>query len=402
MNQVARPPQIGNWNRYRLPLRYARLKPRPEGMVGIQLLPRTRVEDNYAAGRACAICGQLALTVVHLDRLPDYVRCANCASAYVLGEGSSLVMYGAIPAEYPATRELALKRWLALTTIQAKADADRAAIAAPAAEPGPAQADGVEALPMDAASAESAEEPTPPFGIGSAAGQDNGSAERASTPPFGIGTLHQFLGEQPGAPAGRIAEAAEAAELGHESAEPDPGQRFGVMMRTPPTFPTDLCAHCLRQPADRRLVLIGAEANAPRYQVPLCRLCDQRVRARSEEERNSRLAVHLGSIAIGMILMVTTLALDVVDVRQTPLAAVLVLGALGLIGYTLPAWLLLGRLSRLPPSADSDYVRSTLKVRPGLDGEPTRFLWRNRGYAERFAAANSASEVARVSEADGS
>ena len=213
MNQVARPPQIGNWNRYRLPIRYARLKPRPEGMVGIQLLPRTRVEDNYAAGRACAICGQLALTVVHLDRLPDYVRCANCASAYVLGEGSSLVMYGAIPAEYPATRELALKRWLTLTAIQAKADSDRAAIAGSVAEPEPVREDMVEALPMDAASAESAEEPTPPFGLGSAAGQDNGSAERASTPPFGIGTLHDFLAEQRGSPSGGIAEAAEAGEL---------------------------------------------------------------------------------------------------------------------------------------------------------------------------------------------
>ena len=85
MNRVARPTRIGNWSRYRLPVRYARLRPKPEGMVGIQLAPRTRVEDNYGAGRVCAICGQLALTVVHLDRLPDYIRCSNCASAYVLG-----------------------------------------------------------------------------------------------------------------------------------------------------------------------------------------------------------------------------------------------------------------------------------------------------------------------------
>ena len=402
MNRVVRSPQIGNWNRYRMPVRYARLKPKPEGMVGIQSLPRTRVEDNYAAGRACAICGQLALTVVHLDRLPDYVRCSNCASAYVLGEGSSLVMYGSIPAEYPGTREFALKRWAELPTIQAKADADRAVVAA-SAGPGPAQEDRVEVIPVDPASADSVEEPTPPFGIGSAAGQGNGSAERASTPPFGIGTLPEFLAEQPDAPADGIAGRGEDAELGHESSEPDPGQRFSVLVSAQhPNFPTDLCAHCLRQPADRGLVVIGADANQTRYQIPLCRLCNERVRARSEEEKSSRLAIHLGSIAIGMILIVTALALDVLDVRQAPLAAVLGLGTLGLIGYTLPAWLLLGRLSRLPPSADSAYVRSTLQVRPGLEGRPTTYLWRNRGYAERFAAANAAGDVARVSELNGS
>jgi len=90
-----------------------------------------------------------------------------------------------------------------------------------------------------------------------------------------------------------------------------------------------------------------------------------------------------------------------VDIQQTPLTAVVILGALGLIGYTLPAWLLLGRLSRLPAAADALYVRSTLQVRPGLNGEPTGYLWRNRGYAERFAAANGAGDVARMSEPSG-
>lgn len=402
MNRVARPAQIGNWDRYRLPFRYAKLKPKPEGMVGIQLLPRTRVEDNYAAGRVCAICDQLALSVVHLDRFPDYIRCSNCSSAYVLGEGSGLVMYGSIPADYPGTRELALKHWVGLEAIEARAAAERAAVAAPLAEPGLARADGVEVPLVEPDSADSSEEPTPPFGFGSTAGQDNGAAERAATPPFGIGTLHEFLAEQPDTPAAGIAERAEDAELGHESSEPELGQRFRVLVSAPrPNFPSDLCAHCLRQPADRSLVVIGADTNQTRYPIPLCRPCDERVRARSEEERNSRLLVHLGSIAIGMILMVTALALDVVDVRQAPLAAGLLLGALGLIGYTLPAWLLLGRLSRLPPSADSAYVRSTLQIRPGLEDKPTGYLWRNRGYAERFANANGVEQVARVSESNG-
>jgi len=367
-----------------------------------QALPRISVEDNYAAGRVCAICGQVALSVVHLAKLPDYVRCARCASAYILGEGSSLVMYGSISANYPATREFALKQWIALPTIQGRAEAERGALPAPLPVPGREPANGVEVLPLDPVSADSAEEPTPPFGIGSAAGQNNGAAERATTPPFGIGTLHDFLGQQPGAPIPETAEPAGDAELGHESAEPDPGQRFKVILSAqPPSFPADLCAHCLRQPADRGLVVIGADPDRTRYPIPLCRQCHQRVRAHSDEEKNSRLAVHLGSIVIGMLVLVTSLALDLVDVQQTPLAAVLVLGALGLIGYTLPAWLLLGRLSRLPPAADALYVRSTLQIRPGLNGEPTGYLWRNRGYAERFAAANGAGDVVRIGESNG-
>ncbi len=374
MNRVADPSRVGNWDRYRLPVRYARLEPKPVGMGRIQPLPRTNVEANYAAGRLCAICGQAALSVVHLAKLPDYVRCSSCASAYILGEGSNLVMYGSISANYPATREFALKQWIALPAIEVRAEAERGAV----------------------------EDPTPPFGIGSAVGQNNGAAERAATPPFGIGTLNEFLGQEPGAPIPETAETAGDAELGHESAEPDPGQRFKVMVSAqPPDFPADLCAHCLRQPADRGLVVIGADPNRTRYPIPLCRQCHQRVRARSGEEKNSRLAVHLGSIAIGMILMVTLLAVDLLDVRQAPLASILVLGALGLIGYTLPAWLLLGRLSRLPPAADASYVRSTLQIRPGLNGEPTGYLWRNRGYADRFAAANDTVDVARIGESNG-
>jgi hypothetical protein len=371
-------------------------------MERIQPLPRNNVEANYAAGRSCAICGQAALSVVHVAKLPDYVRCSSCASAYVLGEGSSLVMYGSISANYPATREFALKRWIALPAIEVRARAERGAVPAPLAVVGPEPANEVEALPLDPASADSAEEPTPPFGIGSAAGQNNGGAERAPTPPFGIGTLNEFLGQAPGAPILETAETAGDAELGHESAEPDPGQRFKVIVGAqPPKFPADLCAHCLRQPADRGLVVIGADPNRTRYPIPLCRQCHQRVKARSSEEKNSWLAVHLGSIAIGMILMVTLLAVDILDVQQAPLASILILGALGLIGYTLPAMLLLGRLSRLPPAVDASYVRSTLQVRPGLNGEPTGYLWRNRGYADRFAAANDTVEVVRIGESNG-
>jgi hypothetical protein len=326
------------------------------------------VDDSYALGRACAICGQPALVVIHLERLPDYVKCSKCDSAHILAEGSDRVMFGSIPETYPQTREFALKRWVELNQVEWRAAAER---------------------PV--------EETTPPFGFGSRQGPDNGDAERAPTPPFGLGTLHEYLGDQPGiAPA---IEAAPAPSLEHGSAEPEPGSRFRVTVGSQEVnLPADLCAHCLRQPAEPALVVIGPEPNPVPYQLPLCADCRRRARARSEEERNYRLAVHLGSVLIGMILMVAALALGILDFISSPLLATIVLGVLGLSGYALPAWSLLGRASRIPPSADAAYVRSTLQVSAAANGRPSGFLWRNRGYAERFAAANGVAGVERVKE----
>ena len=372
-------------------------------MEGIQPLPRQTVEAEFAAERACAICGVEALAVVHLERLPDHIKCSNCGSAFVVSEGSNQVMYGSIPPNYPSTRGFALRRWVALAAVQVKASSEQAA----GASPGPVegsdstppfgfrQADQAETAPTD--------EPTPPLGIGSSAGPGNGTAAGAATPPFGIGTLHEFLGQEPAASLAQSSPPAGEAILSYESAEPDPGLRFRVAVGEGKTsFPASLCAHCLRQPAPMRLVVIAGDSKKTRYQVPLCRQCLQRASTRSEDALNSRLAAHLGSVLVAMVLMVAAIAFRIVDIRQAPLVAGGLLGVLGLIGYALPAWLLLSRISRLPSPPDAMFVRSTLLVHPRADGEPTTFAWRSRGYAERFASVNTASQVTRVVEGHGS
>src|SRR3970040_2311443 len=94
-------------------------------MDRIQAIPRQTVEADFAVKRACAICGVASLTVIHLERLPDHIKCSNCGSAFVLSEGANLVMYGSIPAHYPSTRGYALKRWVALAAVPVKASAER-------------------------------------------------------------------------------------------------------------------------------------------------------------------------------------------------------------------------------------------------------------------------------------
>lgn len=372
-------------------------------MEGIQPLPRQTVEAEFAAERACAICGVEALAVVHLERLPDHIKCSNCGSAFVVSEGSNLVMYGSIPADYPSTRDFALKRWVALAAVQVKASAERTAGASPEPAASSNSTAPHEFGQANEAERDSADEPTPPFGIGGPTRQANGAAARAATPPFGFGSLSVFLGQEPGRSPSETSSPKGEAILSHESAEPEPEQRFRVAVaEVKPIFPAGLCAHCLRQPAPMRLVVIADDAKRTRYQVPLCRQCHQRASARGEDEKNSRVAVHLASVLTGMVLMVAAIAFRIVDIRQAPLVAGGLLGVLGLIGYALPAWLLLSRLSRLPPPPDAMFVRSTLQVHPGADGEPTTFAWRSRGYAERFASVNTASQVMRVVESHGS
>lgn len=86
---------------------------------------RSTLADDLAQGRACSICGQEALQVVHLDAYPDYVNCGNCGSAFVVEDGGERVMYGKIPAQYPETRHFALQQWVWPEAIDRKAAPER-------------------------------------------------------------------------------------------------------------------------------------------------------------------------------------------------------------------------------------------------------------------------------------
>jgi hypothetical protein len=86
---------------------------------------RSTLTDDLTQDRACSICGQKTLQVVHLDAYPDYVNCTNCGSAFVVEDGGERVMYGKIPAQYPETRHFALQQWVWPEAIDRKAGRER-------------------------------------------------------------------------------------------------------------------------------------------------------------------------------------------------------------------------------------------------------------------------------------
>jgi len=403
------------------------------------LRARLELEDSFAREQACTICGESALSVVHLKGFPDYVTCARCGAAFVMEEGGPRAMYGSIPPEYPETRDFALKQWTSLEAIAALAEAERPhpqsakngaageVAATPAAAPvgdrrspeDPVKAEvKAEAQPAMVPAVEP-EAPLEPFVWPAPEARPGLQPELASEPaaepeppsesfewpaaasePVPEPELAPEASPEPQAseesrepePAPEASPEAQAAE---ESWEPEPGRRFRVrFMGAQPHIPGGSCAHCLRSSARRSLVVVGVASGPsgqPRrasYTLPLCSSCYRRARAKSDEERNARLMAHLISILIAAVAMVGVLALQLVPF-ETPLIAAALLGVLGIAGYGLPVLLLLGRAGRFRPPADALLVRSTLLVSAQPGAGETLFDWRNPGFASHFLEANA-------------
>lgn len=87
--------------------------------------PRLTLENDYAVGRMCAICGATALRVVHVQTYPDYVTCELCGSAFVTEEGGERVLFGAISLAYPKTQHFAQRQWLEPKTVEEVAVTER-------------------------------------------------------------------------------------------------------------------------------------------------------------------------------------------------------------------------------------------------------------------------------------
>jgi hypothetical protein len=180
--------------------------------------------------------------------------------------------------------------------------------------------------------------------------------------------------------------------------EPPPGDRHRVIAKDPDvTLPPRVCAHCLRSPAPRRLTVVGRvpdwknldRLRPATYHVPLCTDCFKRSRARSDEETNARLQSHLISALISLVLLVGGLALNLIDLQTQPAIGLFLVVLFLALGYSIPATLLLGRSSRHPAPPDSAYVRSTLVIPQDISGPGVPFEWRNPGFAEIFAKANT-------------
>jgi hypothetical protein len=164
--------------------------------------------------------------------------------------------------------------------------------------------------------------------------------------------------------------------------DPIPGQRFRVLVRGDQVvFPMQSCAHCTHSPAPNRLTVVGSVAlgqgvgqrRLTRYSVPLCRACYRRAMARTSEANNARLNAHLVSALAALALLV-----------------------LGVLGYALPATVLLGRTSRLPAPEDARFVRTTLLIPDDSQGLEPAFEWRNARYAEQFQQANQPRSLSGV------
>jgi hypothetical protein len=347
--------------------------------------PRSAIDDQLVAGRACAICGTVALAVRHVAGVPDHVACGKCGSIFVIEGDGERVMYGKIPAEYPATRKFALKQWVWFDAVERRAAQERRA--------------GGGRPPMADAAAPRPTEPLPPSPVvpRSAAPVAPRAAPTAAPPPAFV--------QRPPPPAMQAAPAAAAVPAakpapaaaqpvpkGLEPFEPPPGARHRVVIRGERVlYPANTCAHCLRSPTSGRMAVVSRAAagrRAPTFNIPLCQSCLRRAAARPEGERSARLQAHLIAILFAMIVIVGSLAIGVVDLTEDLLFSAMFLGILAVLGYGIPALFLLSRAGRGPRPADAVFVRTTVQIPIEGTAMEVPFDWRNRRYAELFYNAN--------------
>ncbi|NIS82316.1 MAG: hypothetical protein GTO14_19390 [Anaerolineales bacterium] len=432
--------------------------------------PRSSLSDDYAVDLACPICGQVTLKVTHVERLPDFVSCGNCESAFLVEEGGDRVMFGKIQEAYPQTQRFALRSWAFIEAVARHAASERPPadsvqpheedILGSAVVPIPTEPDTPlppqrpiplepEAVPEMAESTEPPDVPEPPmrFTPDDLLEFDEADELAEAKPLPGLDDMQLAVDTEPyedyppGAidleepaweaprferelPAEEIPEAPaeglptpvttpplpteeedEIPEFKPRETDPPPGQRYRVVIRGDKVqFPKRSCAHCMRTPVRGRLATVGTlpegqgigQRKATTFNLPLCSDCRKRARQAHEEEKNDRLQAYLLSTLSAMVLLVAALAWGV-DLQDQPQSGVLILAILAILGFSIPAYVLLGRIRAYPPPPDAAYVRSTLLVPEDIQGLETAFEFRNRGYAAQFHAANEAATLGKVS-----
>lgn len=359
--------------------------------------PRPTIDDGFIAGRACAVCGATALAVRRVAGLPDHVACGRCGSIFVLEGDGDRVMYGKIPADYPATRRFALKQWVWIEAVERRAQQERMdsgplqaapQVLAPKVPRSPARS----AAPPAAAPVPEAHAPAAAPHAAATAKSD--AVKVAPIPPGAP------VPKPAAPPAARQPAAAKPAPAGLEVVEPPPGERHRVVIRGERVlYPANVCAHCLRTPTSGRLAVFarGATPQKPlTFNIPLCESCLRRASARPSGEKGARLQAHLVAILVAMVVIVGALALRLVDLTGDLLSSAIMLGILSILGYGLPALLLLSRAGRGPLPPDAVYIRTTVRIPIEPRGMEVPFEWRNRRYAELFFNANREWALASV------
>ncbi len=424
-------------------------------MAGV---PRTTVEDAYADGLTCGICGQSELSVQHVPAYPDFVTCRNCGAAFVVEDSGERVMYGKIPDGFPDTSGFALRQWVWLEALARRAAAERPAPAGPSPEAALRSGWQEESEAEVEPEVVEDEEPSPAEEVGPspdwlAARLRTGGIPATEPDPSRPGSqgvplasdtepteesLPAWLRQAPAIPAALPAQparpsalppappspavaaaaavpaAAAASQATAPEGEPPPTQRHRVLIRGDRLrMPVNACAHCQRSPAPDRLPVAGslprpgdaASRRSTTFQVPLCPDCSRRASTRTAEQRGSRLMALLTGALVGLVLVVAILATGIVPFASSLALGLLILGVIWFIGFGLTAGILLARARRLPPSADAIYVRTTLRVVGDPAAPQTSFEWRNRATALSFYQANgtaAAAEPSVVNEPSGS
>ncbi len=231
----------------------------------------------------------------------------------------------------------------------------------------------------------------------------------SQTPPTDLEPIERTPSE-PEAPSPELDVAIASVVVEEEIAlldtDPPRGHRFRVVLRGEKAiFPGSDCAHCGRTPVKGHLAVVGSlpdgqnitQRKATTFKIPLCGECRKRAGQLSDEAKEARLQAHLLSAIGGMLLVVGALAVGIIKPADLQFFDILVLAILFIVGYTLPALFLLGRVGKHPPPASALYVRSTLLVPKETQGLETAFEWRNSEYAEQFFAANETHTLGKLS-----
>jgi len=231
----------------------------------------------------------------------------------------------------------------------------------------------------------------------------------SQTPPTDLEPIEKTPSE-PEAPSPELDVAIAAVVVEEEIAlldtDPPQGHRYRVVLRGEKAiFPGGDCAHCGRTPVKGHLAVVGSlpdgqnitQRKTTNFKIPLCAECRKRAGQLSDEAKEARLQAHLLSAIGGMLLVVGALAVGIIKPADLQFFDILILAILFVVGYTLPALFLLGRVGKHPPPASASYVRSTLLVPKETQGLETAFEWRNSEYAERFFEANEAHTLGKLS-----
>jgi hypothetical protein len=365
---------------------------------------RFEIDDDLIHGSICAICDTAALKVVHLEDYADYVICEACGSSFVMDEGGERVLYGKVSDQYPQTEKAVLKVWTDLEAVERLASKERKERALPPSMFSLEEDDySEEAAADDDESAEEVSGEADWLDLSRLKALDELYSGDVAAETRGKDTVSAVkqqdrtqIKEQP----------TQEPQPVSEVAEPPPQDRYRVIIKGDRVyFPMKACAHCMKTPATRNFSVVGSlpvsvETTRRRrasFRLPLCVACHSKLSERSGAQKSAQIQVHLTSALVALGLLIIALGLEIVDLSGNISRQLLMLAALGVLGYFLPLVVLLPRIKRVGRLLETQLVLTTLQIQPPEEEAPnTVFDFRNREYAELFLSANKESATGKA------